>query len=309
MQWSSKRAFRNAAVPAAGMAICLALAAGGYALDKQDKPQGADPISLKLVEERTATLQHQVSSLAEDVVAHLGEEPLGVKEVKAIIEVLALQRAVEVFSNLVANHNRAFQRDMLEQSLPYVEESLRRAEEALAEAPSMLLRGVTELPSASNPVSIRSTFEELKASLGLPRVTALSRPEVPEAEAVLEYTGPEPTESELQGVQFNLQRLGEAIELMGHGKCYRDFWTRNCADALEYHALAHQKRSFVKLLVSTRDLLRKYCESPTLSTHRKEYEDLVQRLSVRPIVYDYGLHTTPFVDRPELFRLRCTSKG
>ncbi|MFQ5893310.1 MAG: hypothetical protein ACE5H5_03260, partial [Nitrospinota bacterium] len=88
-----------------------------------------------------------------------------------------------------------------------------------------------------------------------------------------------------------------------------EFWTRHCADALESHALAHQRRSFVKLMVHTRDLLRKYCSSPRLAPLRREYRKFLRQLSVRPIIYDYGANTIPFVDRPDFFHLRCAQAG
>lgn len=287
------------------LVVGLMIAPRAQAANPASKTQEAAASRRQAVGERTATLQRQVSSLAESVVAHLGKETLGPNDVRAIVEVLALQRAVEVFANLVASHDHTADQDILIQSLPMMEEYLLRAEEALAEAPLLGGQEAPAPPSAAHPVSIRSTLEEIRADLGLSRPAAVSRADSADEEPDINYLGPKPSDDEMQRVQLNLQRLREASSLMGRGKCYREFWTRNCADALEYHALPHQKRSFVTLLVSTRDLLRKYCGSPRLSESRKDYEGLIRQLSVRPIVYDYGSHTVPFVERPELLDLQC----
>lgn len=290
-----------------GLCILVSLMAAPPTQAARPTPQAQEPASARreAVGERTATLQRQVSSLSEKVVAHLGKETLGPNDVKAIVEVLALQRAVEVFANLVASHDSTADQDILVQTLPMVEEYLLRAEEALAEAPLLGKQETPAPPSAAHPVSIRSTLEEIRADLGLTKPPPIATSDAAEQEPYIDYLGPQPSDDELQIVQLNLQRLREASGLMGQGKCYREFWTRNCADALEYHALPHQKRSFVTLLVSTRDLLRKYCGSPKLIQSRKDYEGLVRQLTVRPILYDYGSHTAPFVERPGLLALQC----
>lgn len=300
---------RLLALSCLGMGLLMLPAPGVSAQSQEPKPQAAPDEWQETVEETTAALQRQVSGLAESAASLMGEKNLGPKDIKAITEVMALQRAVEVFANLVANHSRTPQQEVIVQSLPMIEEYWRRAEGALAEAPKVEKMVTLKPPSAAHPVSIRSTLEELRASLGLPKEPAVSRNEAVERRQDLHYLGPEPTEDEMQVALFNLQRLRAAADRMGRGKCYREFWTRNCADALEYHALPHQKRSFVKLLVSTRDLLRKYCDNPRLAPLHKEYEGLIRHLSVLPIVFDYGAHTTPFVDRPELFHLQCDEAG
>lgn len=309
MKWFSHLRTRQRRVYILGLILWMAFASAAQAADPPTKPQSSPTASRETVEERTATLQRQVASLAEQVVAQLGAETLGPQDVKAIVEVLALQRAVEVFANLVASYNKGSQQHILIQNIPMVEEYLKRAEEALAEAPNVGKKEVPKPPSAAHPVSIRSTLDDVRTALGLSRQPVISKPESPEQEEDLVYFGPEPTDDEMQVAQFNLERLRAAAERMGRGKCYREFWTRNCADALEYHALPHQKRSFAKLLVTTRDLLRKYCESPRLAQLRKQYELLIRHLSVRPIVYDYGGRTTPFVDHPDLVKLQCSKRG
>jgi hypothetical protein len=301
---------RLLAIGCLGLALSTAAVTYVLAQTPAPKPQQEAPNEWQeAVKEATAGLQRQVSSLAESAVSLLGEKNLGPKDIRAIVEVMALQRAVEVFANLVASYARTPQQEVIVQSLPMIDEYWRRVEEALAEAPNMEKMVTLKPPSAAHPVSIRSTLEELRASLGLPKEAGVARQEAVEPRPELHYLGPEPTDDEMQITLFNLQRLRAAAERMGQGKCYREFWTRNCADALEYHALPHQKRSFVKLLVTTRDLLRKYCDNPRLSSLQKEYEGLIQHLSVRPIVFDYGSHTTPFVDRPELFQLQCEESG
>lgn len=272
-------------------------------------PQPPANLSWEAVKRHTADLQGQVARLAEMLGGHLGDESLGVKDVKAIIEALALQRAVEVFASLVATHSRKARHDLLGRSLPLIEEHLQRTEAALAEASNLQDKEALEPPSSAHPISIRSTLADIRKSLGLTPKPAESPPETLGPPSSLGYLGPEPTDNEFEILQFNLQRLRVAAEQMGRGKCYRDFWTRNCADALESHALAHQRRSFVNLMLSTRDLLRKYCPSPRLAPLRQTYGEFLRQLSIRPIVYDYGVETTPFIDRPELMRLQCAEPG
>jgi hypothetical protein len=273
-----------------------------------DPKPPAEP-SWEAVKRHTGDLQAQVTRLAEMVGGHLGDEALGPNDVKAIIEALALQRAVEVFANLVATRNREGHLELVGRSLPWIEEHLQRTEAALAEASILQDKEALGPPSAAHPLSIRSTLAEIRQNLGLSHQPDASPRETLEPPSGLGYVGPEPTDNEFEIIEFNLQRLRAAAEQMGRGKCYRDFWTRNCADALESHALAHQRRSFVNLMLSTRDLLRKYCESPRLASLRQRYGDLLGQLSIRPIVYDYGVRTTPFIDRPELFRLDCAQTG
>ncbi|MFQ6672965.1 MAG: hypothetical protein ACE5KY_06665 [Candidatus Tectimicrobiota bacterium] len=287
----------------------LVFVSGALAAGPSLDPQPAAPPTPEAVERLTGALQRQVASLAEAVGAHLGDESLGPKDVKAIIEVLALQRAVEVFANLVATHNRKANQEILGRSLPWVEEYLQRSEAALAEAPALRSREASEPPSAAHPVSIRSTLAEIRHTLGLAPQPTVSQLEAAEPPGDLGYVGPEPTDDELEVVQFNLERLRDAAEHMGRGKCYREFWTRHCGDALESHALPHQRRSFVRLMVHTRDLLRKYCASPRLAPLRREYRKILRQLAIRPIVYDYGAHTIPFMDRPKFFRLHCAEPG
>jgi hypothetical protein len=260
------------------------------------------------VAEKTGELQEQAGALAKTLGARLANEGLGPKDIRAIMEALAFQKSVHVFAHLVAATSPARRKDLVAQSLPLVEEALARLEKALAEAPGLRIVKAPQPPSVAHPLSIRATLAEIRLALGLP-ATAPGQVQAALPPSPLEYMEPGPTEEELQTVRFNLERLREAAELMGRGKCYREFWTRYCGDALESHALAHQKRSFVKLLVKARDLLRKYCSSPKLAALRQEYQELLRDLTIRPIVYDYGTRTTPFIDRPELFRLGCAGPG
>lgn len=285
------------------------LASVALAAEPHIDPKLPAPPSRQAVERLASKLQGQATRLAEMVGAHLGDETLGPRDVKAIIEVLALQRVVEVFANLVETYNRKDHQDILGRSLLWVEEFFRRAEVAFAEAPKLRSMEAAKPPSAAHPVSIRSTLSELRNELGLTQQPAFSRLKPVGPPPSLGYLGPDPTDNEFQVVQFNLELLRAAFERMKRGKCYRDFWTRHCADALESHALAHQRRSFIRLMVATRDLLRKYCSNPRLAALRGEYGEFLRQLSIRPIVFDYGAGTTPFVDRPEFFRLQCTQPG
>lgn len=153
-------------------------------------PQPPANLSWEAVKRHTADLQGQVARLAEMVGGHLGDESLGPNDVKAIIEALALQRAVEVFASLVATHSRKARHDLLGRSLPLIEEHLQRTEAALAEASNLQDKEALEPPSSAHPVSIRSTLADIRKSLGLTPKPAESPPETLGPPSSLGYLGP-----------------------------------------------------------------------------------------------------------------------